>query len=72
MKEHTPTMNQEEIQIYARVGELIAKKFEHKLHEETIIEDIMGALHQFERTPEAESVVKHIVFNRQLMAERFL
>ena len=72
MEDYTPTMTDDQIKMCIRVQELVAKKFEHRLCEPTIVTDVMGALHAFERTPDTEVIVKDIVFSKLLMKERFL
>jgi hypothetical protein len=64
-------MTTEEIEMYERINRLINKKFEGRLHEEAIVEKVMDALHPFERTPEFEAAVKDVVYNRQLVEEKF-
>jgi hypothetical protein len=72
MEEHSPSMTQKEIEIYTRVGRLVTTKFDAKLHSDTIVEDVMNDLHPHEQNEEIKDVVRGIVFNRQLMKERFL
>lgn len=57
--------------MYTRVGELITKRFANQIFDDTIIEDVMGALHGFEKDNKTEEIVKNIVYNRQLAARKF-
>lgn len=57
--------------MYARVGELITKKFAGQIFYETIIEDVMASLHDYEKDEHTEGIVKNIVYNRQLAARNF-
>lgn len=72
MHEYFPIMTEEEISLYIRVGEIIDKYYLKDLFKETLAEDIISRLPDEEKNEKSEKVIKELIFNRQLMAERFL
>lgn len=72
MENQTLIITEQEASIIAAVDQLITNKFSDKIFDHDIIQQVMYAISGNEITPYTEEIVKHIIFNRQLMTERFL
>ena len=72
MEEHTPTIVNIEDFSYAKIGTLVNNNFSDKIFDDNVIKNIMQSVPPLDMHPHTEEVIKQIVFNRRLMAERFL